>query len=78
MGPAYHPGGVETAAVGQAQVKQARVGLMRGDGLDSRRDGRGDGRDAMTVCLEDGRERFTQDPVVVTQHKPHLPSSFPS
>jgi hypothetical protein len=62
--------------VRKPQVEHAGIGLVSGyggDRLHGTRDGR---QDLVTVPFEDSTKRLAQDPVVVTQNKPHRPRSF--
>jgi hypothetical protein len=65
----YGSSDIETVAVGEAQIQQAGIRTVLGDGRDAIGSTRSDGQYLMTACLESGREGLAQNAVVVTDDK---------
>jgi hypothetical protein len=62
--------------VRKPQVEHAGAGMVGrygGDPLPGARDGR---QNLVTMPFQGGTKRFAQNPVVITQNKPHRPRSF--
>ncbi len=61
----------------EAQVKQARVGLMRGDRGNALIRGRSNRQRLMAALFESDSKRFAEIAIIITQNKPHHHSPLP-